>query len=62
MDIDDHNLTSVKSGVMTSASEFLQRVLAYVPKKCCAVLNRLRKLVFTPDYSTDVTKLDKVQQ
>ena len=40
---------------MTSASEFLQRVLTCVPKECWDVLDRLRKLVFTPDYSTDVT-------
>lgn len=53
--IDDHNLTSVKCGVMTSASEFFRRVLTYVPKESWDVLGRLRKLFFTPDYSTDVT-------
>ena len=52
---DDHNLTSVRSGVMTSASEFLRRVLTRVPKECWDVLDRLRKLFFTPDYNTDVT-------
>ena len=55
LDIDDHNLTSVKCGVMTSASEFFRRVLTYVPKECWDVLGRLSKLFFTPDYSTDVT-------
>ena len=55
LDIDDHNLSSVKCGVMTSSSEFFRRVLTYVPKKCWDVLDRLRKLFFTPDYSTDVT-------
>ena len=55
LDIDDHNLTSVKCGVMTSASEFFRRVLTYVPKECWDVLDRLRKLFFTPDYSTHVT-------
>ncbi|KAL0019659.1 hypothetical protein WJX77_010649 [Trebouxia sp. C0004] len=55
LDSDDHNLSSVKCGVMTSSSEFFRRVLTYVPKKCWDVLDRLRKLFFTPDYSTDVT-------
>ncbi|KAL3130716.1 hypothetical protein ABBQ38_000065 [Trebouxia sp. C0009 RCD-2024] len=55
LDIDDHNHSSVKCGVMTSASEFFRRVLTYVPKECWDVLERLRKLFCTPDYSTDVT-------
>ncbi|KAL3162352.1 hypothetical protein ABBQ32_010035 [Trebouxia sp. C0010 RCD-2024] len=55
LDIDDYNLSSVKCGVMTSASEFFRRVLTYVPKECWDVLDRLRKLFFTPDYCTDVT-------
>ena len=55
LDIDDHNHTSVKCGVMTSAIEFSRRVLTYIPQECWDVLDRLRKLFFTPDYSTDVT-------
>ena len=55
MDIDNLKLTSVRSGVMTSSSEFSRRVLTYVPTACWDVLDRLRKLFFAPDYRTDVT-------
>ncbi len=58
MDVDDHNLTSVKYGVMASSDEFSRRVLNHIPKECWDVVDRLRKLFFIPIYRTDVTCAD----
>lgn len=59
---DDHDRTSVKSGVMTSNIEFSRRVLTYVPQECWDVLERLRKLFFTPAYITSVTCADFIAE
>ena len=58
--VDDHNQTSVKSGVMASSYEFSHRVVSYIPKECWGMLNCLRELVFAPDYNTQVTCTDFV--
>ena len=55
MQSDDHNLTSVKCRVMASSVEFSLRVLTYIPKECCDVVDRLRHLFFAPEHRTNVT-------
>ena len=44
MDVDDHNLTAVKYGLMASQ----RKVPSHIPKECWDVVNRLRKLILTP--------------
>ena len=55
MQRDNRNLTAVKCGIMASSVEFSLRVLKYIPKECCDVVEWLRQLFFTPHYRTDVT-------
>lgn len=55
MESDHRCLTSLKYGVMASSDEFSHGVLKHIPNKCCDVMDRLRLLIFTPLYRTDVT-------
>lgn len=38
-----------------ASDEFSARVLKRVPGVCHEILNRLRRLFFSPDYATDVS-------
>lgn len=51
---EDHNLAAIVFGVMASG-EFSVRVQNRVPGTCHDMLNRLRRLFFSPDYATDIT-------
>ncbi|KAL0020854.1 hypothetical protein WJX77_002314 [Trebouxia sp. C0004] len=51
---EDHNLAATVFDIMAS-DEFSARDLKRVPGVCHDMLDRLRRLFFSPDYATDVT-------
>ena len=62
MDLDDLTLTSLRYAAMAPFHGFLKGVLCYIPRQCWDVVDRLRNLLFTPDYKRNVKCADFMAQ